>query len=101
MKIRFKRNRSTIHFVQDNQPFSSKGALRGLHYQVGEHSQNELVRVLSGEGLMLQLILDLIQKTFESMSVLLTADNQTQFFVPRGFAHGFFCIERQLLFLQM
>ncbi len=80
----------TIHFVQDNQSFSSKGVLRGLHYQVGEHSQAKLVRVLSGEVLDVAVDIRPNSKTFgEHVSVLLTADNQTQFFVPRGFAHGF------------
>ena len=80
----------TIHFVQDNQSFSSKGVLRGLHYQVGEHSQAKLVRVLSGKVLDVAVDIRPNSKTFgEHVSVLLTADNQTQFFVPRGFAHGF------------
>ena len=79
-----------IHFVQDNQSFSSKGVLRGLHYQVGEYSQAKLVRVLSGEVLDVAVDIRPNSKTFgEHVSVLLTADNQTQFFVPRGFAHGF------------
>ena len=79
-----------IHFVQDNQSFSSKGVSRGLHYQVGEHSQAKLVRVLSGEVLDVAVDIRPNSKTFgEHVSVLLTADNQTQFFVPRGFAHGF------------
>ena len=79
-----------IHFVQDNQSFSSKGVLRGLHYQVGEYSQAKLVRVLSGEVLDVAVDIRPNSKTFgEYVSVLLTADNQTQFFVPRGFAHGF------------
>ena len=80
----------TVHFVQDNQSFSSKGVLRGLHYQVGEYSQAKLVRVLSGEVLDVAVDIRPNSKTFgEHVSVLLTADNQTQFFVPRGFAHGF------------
>jgi len=80
----------TIHFVQDNQSFSSKGVLRGLHYQVGEHSQAKLVRVLSGEVLDVAVDIRPNSKTFgEYVSVLLSAENQTQFFVPRGFAHGF------------
>ena len=79
-----------VHFVQDNQSFSSKGVLRGLHYQTGEHAQAKLVRVLQGE--VLDVVVDIRpdSKTFgEYVSVLLTGENQTQFFVPRGFAHGF------------
>ena len=79
-----------VHFVQDNQSFSTKGVLRGLHYQTGEHAQSKLVRVLQGE--VLDVVVDIRpdSKTFgEYVSVLLTGENQTQFFVPRGFAHGF------------
>ena len=79
-----------VHFVQDNQSFSSKGVFRGLHYQTGEHAQAKLVRVLQGE--VLDVVVDIRpdSKTFgEYVSVLLTGENQTQFFVPRGFAHGF------------
>jgi dTDP-4-dehydrorhamnose 3,5-epimerase len=79
-----------VHFVQDNQSFSSKGVFRGLHYQTGEHAQAKLVRVLQGE--VLDVVVDIRpdSKTFgEYVSVLLTGKNQTQFFVPRGFAHGF------------
>ena len=79
-----------VHFVQDNQSFSSKGVFRGLHYQTGEHAQAKLVRVLQGE--VLDVVVDIRpdSKTFgEHVSVLLTGENQTQFFVPRGFAHGF------------
>ena len=79
-----------VHFVQDNQSFSSKGVFRGLHYQTGEHAQAKLVRVLQGE--VLDVVVDIRpdSRTFgEYVSVLLTGENQTQFFVPRGFAHGF------------
>ena len=79
-----------VQFVQDNQSFSSKGVLRGLHYQVGEHSQAKLVRVLSGEVLDVAVDIRPNSKTFgQYVSVLLSAENQTQFFIPRGFAHGF------------
>ena len=88
-----------IHFVQDNQSFSSKGVLRGLHYQVGEHSQAKLVRVLSGEVLDVAVDIRPNSKTFgEHVSVLLTAENQTQFFVPRGFAHGFLVLSETATF---
>lgn len=79
-----------VQFVQDNQSFSSKGVLRGLHYQTGVHAQAKLVRVLQGE--VLDVVVDARpeSKTFgEHVSVLLSAENQKQFFVPRGFAHGF------------
>lgn len=88
-----------IHFVQDNQSFSSKGVLRGLHYQLGEHSQAKLVRVLSGEVLDVAVDIRPNSKTFgEHVSVLLSADNQTQLFVPRGFAHGFLVLSETATF---
>jgi len=79
-----------INFVQDNQSFSSKGVLRGLHYQTGEHSQAKLVRVLQGEVLDVAVDLRPNSKTFgKHESIVLSAENYKQFFVPRGFAHGF------------
>jgi dTDP-4-dehydrorhamnose 3,5-epimerase len=79
-----------IHFVQDNQSFSTKGVLRGLHYQTGEHAQAKLVRVLQGEVLDVAVDIRPDSKTYgEHISVMLSAENQKQFFIPRGFAHGF------------
>ena len=79
-----------VHFVQDNQSFSTKGVFRGLHYQVREHGQAKLVRVLSGEVLDVAVDIRPNSKTFgQHVSVLLSAEKQNQFFVPRGFAHGF------------
>lgn len=81
---------NTVHFVQDNQSYSSKGVLRGLHYQTGEHAQAKLVRVLSGEVLDVAVDIRPDSKTYgEFVAVVLSAENQKQFFVPRGFAHGF------------
>jgi dTDP-4-dehydrorhamnose 3,5-epimerase len=79
-----------IHFVQDNQSYSSRGVLRGLHYQTGIHAQAKLVRVLDGEVLDVAVDVRPNSPTFgRYVSVLLSGENQTQFFVPRGFAHGF------------
>ena len=79
-----------IHFVQDNQSFSTKGVLRGLHYQTGEYAQAKLVRVLQGEVLDLAVDIRPESVTFgQYEAVVLSAENQKQFFVPRGFAHGF------------
>lgn len=81
---------SPVHFVQDNQSMSTRGVLRGLHYQTGEHAQAKLVRVLKGEVLDVAVDLRPDSPTFgQYESILLSADNQKQFFVPRGFAHGF------------
>lgn len=79
-----------VHFVQDNQSFSTKGVLRGLHYQTGIHAQAKLVRVLQGE--VLDVVVDIRPESVtygQYVSVLLSGENQKQFFVPRGFAHGF------------
>lgn len=88
-----------VIFVQDNQSFSTKGVLRGLHYQTGEHAQAKLVRVLHGEVLDVAVDLRPNSPTFgQYESVLLTAENQTQFFVPRGFAHGFLVLSETATF---
>jgi len=79
-----------VHFVQDNQSFSSRGVLRGLHYQTGSHAQAKLVRVLQGEVLDVAVDIRPGSDTFgQHVSVVLSAQNQMQLFVPRGFAHGF------------
>ena len=88
-----------VHFVQDNQSFSSKGVLRGLHYQTGEHAQAKLVRVLQGEVLDVAVDIRPDSPTFgQYESVLLSGENQTQFFVPRGFAHGFLVLSETATF---
>jgi len=79
-----------VNFIQDNQSYSSKGVIRALHYQVGEHAQAKLVRVLS--GIVLDVAVDLRKdsETFgEHCTVELSAENKKQLFIPRGFAHGF------------
>ena len=89
-----------VTFVQDNQSYSTKGVLRGLHYQTGEHAQAKLVRVLQGEVLDVAVDLRPNSPTYgQYEAVLLTAENQTQFFIPRGFAHGFLVLRRHSNFL--
>ncbi len=79
-----------VCFVQDNQSFSTKGVLRGLHYQCSEHAQAKLVRVLQGEVLDVAVDIRPNSDTFgEYISVLLSQENKKQLFIPRGFAHGF------------
>jgi dTDP-4-dehydrorhamnose 3,5-epimerase len=86
-------------FVQDNQSFSTKGVLRGLHYQVGQYAQAKLVRVLQGEVLDVAVDIRPESETFgQYESVLLSGENQTQFFVPRGFAHGFLVLSETATF---
>ena len=88
-----------VHFVQDNQSFSSKGVLRGLHYQTGNHAQAKLVRVLSGEVLDVAVDIRPESATFgQHVSILLSGENQRQFFVPRGFANGFLVLSETATF---
>lgn len=88
-----------VHFVQDNQSYSTKGVLRGLHYQTGNHAQAKLVRVLSGEVLDVAVDIRPESMTFgQHVSVLLSAENQHQFFIPRGFAHGFLVLSETATF---
>lgn len=87
------------HFVQDNQSFSTKGVLRGLHYQTGEHVQAKLVRVLQGEVLDIAVDIRPGSKTYgEYISIVLSGENNRQFFVPRGFAHGFLVLSETATF---
>jgi dTDP-4-dehydrorhamnose 3,5-epimerase len=79
-----------VNFVQDNQSYSSKGVLRGLHYQTGSHAQAKLVRVLQGE--VLDIAVDIRPQSItygQHVSVVLSGQNNKQLFIPRGFAHGF------------
>lgn len=76
-------------FVQDNQSSSTRGVLRGLHFQI-EHPQSKLVRVVSGEVFDVAVDLRPGSATYGKWEgVVLSAENRRQFFVPRGFAHGF------------
>jgi dTDP-4-dehydrorhamnose 3,5-epimerase len=79
-----------LNFVQDNQSRSTRGVLRGLHFQTGENAQAKLVRVLRGEVLDVAVDVRRSSSTFgQYVSVVLSETSRTQFFIPRGFAHGF------------
>ena len=79
-----------VNFVQDNQSMSSRGVLRGLHFQKGEFSQAKLVRVLQGTVVDVAVDLRQASPTFgKYVMVELSAENRRQLFIPRGFAHGF------------
>lgn len=88
-----------VRFVQDNESKSSKGVLRGLHYQKNEFSQAKLVRVIKGK--VLDVCVDLRQgsSTFgQHFSIILDDKNYKQLFIPRGFAHGFVTLEADTIF---
>jgi dTDP-4-dehydrorhamnose 3,5-epimerase len=88
-----------IEFVQDNQSRSSKGVLRGLHMQKGAAAQAKLVRVL--EGAVLDVAVDLRKGSpsfGQHYAIELTADNNKQFYVPAGFAHGFVVLSEYATF---
>ena len=79
-----------VTFVQDNESFSSYGVLRGLHFQKGEYAQAKLVRVIEGKVLDVAVDIRKGSPTFGKWtSVELSGENHRQFFIPRGFAHGF------------
>lgn len=90
---------ANVNFVQDNESFSSKGVLRGLHYQTGAHAQAKLVRVLNGRVLDVAVDLRKESQTFgQHVAVELSEQNKKQLFVPRGFAHGFVVLSDTALF---
>lgn len=88
-----------INFVQDNESKSSKGVLRGLHYQQGTYAQAKLVRVVKGKVLDVAVDLREDSDTYgEYISVVLSEDNKKNLFIPRGFAHGFLVLEDKTIF---
>ena len=88
-----------LNFGQDNESKSSKGVLRGLHYQLAPHAQTKLVRVISGRVLDVAVDIRRNSPTFgQHVAVELTADNKKQLLVPRGFAHGFVVLEDDTIF---
>lgn len=86
-------------FVQDNQSKSSYGVLRGLHFQKAPYSQSKLVRCIKGKVLDVAVDIRKGSPTFgKYVAVELTEDNHRQFFVPRGFAHGFAVLSDEAVF---
>lgn len=95
----FVANIGKVDFVQDNESKSSFGVLRGLHYQRGEFSQAKLVRVISGRVLDVAVDLRRNSPTFgQHVMVELSGENKRQFFIPRGFAHGFLVLSDEAIF---
>ncbi|PKP38914.1 MAG: dTDP-4-dehydrorhamnose 3,5-epimerase [Bacteroidetes bacterium HGW-Bacteroidetes-15] len=89
-QVKFYENGINYQFIQDNQSFSKRGVIRGLHLQINPFAQAKLVRVLEGE--ILDVAVDLRKNSLtygQHFSVILTAENKKQLMVPHGFAHGF------------
>ena len=88
-----------INFIQDNESFSTKGVLRGLHFQKGEFAQAKLVRVTHGKVLDVAVDLRSDSDTFLQVeTAVLSSENKKQLFVPRGFAHGFIVLSDTVVF---
>ena len=88
-----------INFCQDNESKSSKGVLRGLHYQLPPYAQTKLVRVISGRVLDIAVDIRKNSPTFgQHVAVLLSGENKKQLLIPRGFAHGFVVLEDDTVF---
>ncbi len=95
----FKEEVNDTHFVQDNESKSSRGVLRGLHFQNPPMEQAKLVRVVQGEVLDVAVDLRKNSPTYgKHFSVRLSAENKKQLFVPRGFAHGFSVLSETAVF---
>jgi dTDP-4-dehydrorhamnose 3,5-epimerase len=95
----FNENVGKTEFVQDNESQSSRGVLRGLHFQKPPMAQAKLVRVIKGEVLDVAVDLRHNSPTYgESFSILLNETNKKQLFVPRGFAHGFAVLSDTAIF---
>ena len=91
---------SKIEFVQDNHSRSSKGVLRGLHYQLDPFAQGKLVRVVMGEVFDVAVDIRVNSKNFGKwFGAKLSADNKKQLWIPRGFAHGFLTLSDSAEFL--
>ena len=89
----------TNDFVQDNEAYSTKGVLRGLHYQTGQYAQAKLVRVVAGE--VLDVIVDIRPESptyGKHFTVHLSSNNKKQMLVPRGMAHGYIVLSDTAIF---
>lgn len=94
----FIENGIDINFVQDNESKSTRGVLRGLHYQLAPYAQTKLVRVIS--GCILDVVVDIRQgsPTFgKYFSLELSGENKLQLFIPKGFAHGFSVLSDEVI----
>lgn len=95
----FRKNVSNTHFVQDNQSLSTYGVLRGLHFQRPPHQQAKLVRVIHGSVWDIAVDIRPDSTTFgKYFGIELSAQNNKQLFIPRGFAHGFIVMSNEAIF---
>lgn len=95
----FDKNVGVVNFVQDNESFSAFGVVRGLHFQAGEYSQAKLVRVSRGSILDVGVDLRKNSPTFgKYIAVELSEENGRMLFLPRGFAHGFVVLSKEVQF---
>lgn len=95
----FEEHIGKVNFVQDNESKSSRGVLRGLHYQKGDFSQAKLVRVIKGRVMDVAVDIRKSSPTFgQYVMVELSGENKRQFFIPRGFAHGFLVLSDEAIF---
>lgn len=86
----FDRLVAPVHFVQDNESMSTRGVMRGLHFQRPPYTQAKLVRCVEGEVLDVAVDIRRDSPTYgQHVAVRLSAENQLQLFIPHGFAHGF------------
>lgn len=95
----FEQKVGPIHFVQDNESMSSYGVMRGLHFQSPPFTQSKLVRCVSGAVLDVAVDIRVGSPTYgRHVAVELTGENHRQFFIPKGFAHGFAVLSQSAVF---
>lgn len=96
---RYTENGINADFIQDNEAFSTYGVVRGLHFQKGEHAQAKLVRVIEGKVFDVAVDLRKNSQTYgQWYGIELSGENKKQFFVPRGFAHGYSVLSKTARF---
>ena len=95
----FEEKVGSVHFVQDNESMSSYGVMRGLHFQHPPYTQSKLVRCVKGAVLDVAVDLRKGSPTYgKHVAVVLTGENHCQFFIPKGFAHGFAVLSEIAIF---
>lgn len=98
-QARMRENGLDIDFIQDNESMSSRGVLRGLHYQLPPYAQAKLIRVICGKVLDIAVDIRRGSPTFgKHVAIELSGENKRQVFIPRGFAHGFVALEEGTVF---